>query len=109
MKFSKPTTFLGRNGMFAATGLEINPYLTADNHSVVVLEPVTSRGVIGRCNIEIPVEDIPSLIAELQALDPHCKKCGCHLVNGKCEDEACPYSDHPQTTNLDSLYEPKTS
>jgi hypothetical protein len=66
MKFSQPTTFLGRNGSFEASGLEINPYRTWNNHLVIVFEPITSRGNIGRCNIEIPIQDIPALIAELK-------------------------------------------
>jgi len=104
MKFTKTTTFTGRNGCFKATGLELSVYLKPNNDSVIVLEPITSRDIIGRCQIEIPREDIPALIAELQKLDPTCKKCGSALVHGRCEDETCPYSDHEQDVDLEELY-----
>ncbi len=107
MKFTKTTTFTGRNGCFKATGLELSVYLKPNNDSVIVLEPITSRDIIGRCQIEIPREDIPALIAELQALNPVCKKCGSALVKGLCEDSTCPYSDHPQDKELEEIYEEK--
>jgi len=100
MKFTRPTTFLGRNGVFTATGMEVSVYLSPSNQNLVILEPVTSKDIIGRCNIEIPREDIPALIAELQALDPTCKKCGSALVKGFCEDSTCPYSDHKQDEEI---------
>jgi hypothetical protein len=70
MKFSKWTTFLGRNGMFRATGLRLSNCVTAESSSVVVIEPITSLERPGRCNIEVPVEDVPALIKELQTLVP---------------------------------------
>ncbi len=39
-----------------------------------------------------------------------CKKCGSPLnQRGRCCDITCPYSDHPQSTALESLYEPNES
>ena len=73
MTFSKETTFLGRNGVFKATGVELTKSVTGEGHSVIVIEPITSRGVCGRSNIEVPTEDIPALIAKLQTFLPHAK------------------------------------
>lgn len=104
MKFTKTTSFLGRNGCFKATGLELS---TAGSKSVI-LEPVTSKDEIGRCFIEIPREDILDLIAELEKLAPPvCKRCGNDLKRGRCTDVTCPFSDHPQSVNEADLYEPK--
>lgn len=101
MKFTKQTTFLGRNGVFKATGLEITRCLDADDRSVIVLEPVTSKGVTGRCNIEIPPEDIPALIVELQKFNLGCRKCGCKLKKGQCTDKTCDYHYFSQFMELD--------
>lgn len=68
IKFTKQTTFTGRNGMFKCNGLSILPMHFADKDTVW-LEPLTSRNVIGHCHIEIPRADIPKLIAELQSLN----------------------------------------
>lgn len=73
MTFNKTTTFLGRNGVFKASGIELTHSVTVEGHSVIVIEPITSRGNPGRCNIEIPVEDLPALIAQLQTFLPHAK------------------------------------
>src|SRR5512137_651482 len=105
MNFTKTVSFIGRNGCFKSTGLDI---LKLGN--VVTIQPITSKGVAGRCMIEIPFGDIPSLIAELEKFTPQvCKKCGSDLVHERCTDETCPYSDHEQSTDLNSLYEPKVS
>jgi hypothetical protein len=59
--YAKDTQFLGRNGTFRATGLEI--YSSAS----VVLRPITSKGKTGRCGIEIPAnpETLRQIAAEL--------------------------------------------
>ena len=37
-----------------------------------------------------------------------CKQCGTPLTRyGYCRDMMCPFSDHLQSTSLESLYEPK--
>lgn len=63
MKFSKPTLCFDRNGAFPVSGLEVRLY---ENNSVIVLEPTTAHGKVGRADIEIPIEDVPLLIAELR-------------------------------------------
>lgn len=46
-------------------------------------------------------------VMDLSALHTTCKKCGSPLVNDRCADETCPYSDHAQSVELDSLHESK--
>jgi hypothetical protein len=61
--FTKQATFLGRNGMFKSKGL-IATKLKQDNE--IVLEPITSRNVVGRCHIAIPIKDLDLVIEMLQ-------------------------------------------
>lgn len=35
-----------------------------------------------------------------------CKRCGSPLIKERCKDLTCPYSDYPQTQNLEILEEP---
>ena len=63
--FSRLTKFTGRNGYMKCSGIS----LTRQDNSIL-LAPRTSRGFIGRCDVEIPLEDLPALIAGLQALLP---------------------------------------
>lgn len=65
--FSRQTNFTGRNGYMKCSGINL---LRQENS--VLLAPLTSRGCIGRCDVEIPLEDLPALIAGLQALLPKC-------------------------------------
>jgi hypothetical protein len=51
--FPKTTEALGRNGMMKATGLSI--FVNKDDNTALV-GPITSKGLVGRCWIEIPVE-----------------------------------------------------
>lgn len=57
IKFDKPTKFLGRNGMFDCTGLEI--FLVED---VIYISPITSKGETGRAEIQIPKENVLDVI-----------------------------------------------
>jgi len=59
--FSRWVKFLGRNGMFTSTGLDI-----LESNNIVYLWPITSKKDTARCEIQIPVEDLPQLIKELQ-------------------------------------------
>lgn len=65
MKFSKRIgNFLGRNGFYRASGIQAE--MIYDN--MVVIEPITTKNKIGRCQIWIPVEDIPELIMDLKRI-----------------------------------------
>jgi predicted Rdx family selenoprotein len=63
IKFCRETNFTGRNGYFKASGLLVTGY---DQHGNVMLTPITSKGKEARCDIEVPVQDIPQLIKQLQ-------------------------------------------
>ena len=67
---------LGRNGFMNVSGLNIYPNRsqfqqptppTNRTHiATVLLQPVTSKGQIGMCSIDVPVENIDALIAALK-------------------------------------------
>lgn len=50
IKFNRDSWFLGRNGTFTVSGLDANTLSTG----VIVLQPITSRNKLGRCEIAIP-------------------------------------------------------
>jgi hypothetical protein len=64
LKFSKAktTTSLGRNGTIMTTGIEIGYHeyrFRGHCTSVTSIRPITSRGNVGRCAIEIPADSCP--------------------------------------------------
>jgi len=69
MRFSKMTTFLGRNGVFNSIGLRMskmyNAHKDGTKTQVLVMEPITSKETTGRCSLEVQVQDLPQLIWEL--------------------------------------------
>lgn len=58
--------FTGRNGVGFCCGVEVMP-LTYGKEPKVMLSPITSYGVVGRCDMMIPIEKIPDLIRALRA------------------------------------------
>lgn len=56
---SQQTNFTGRNGYFTMTELDI---LEMSNDKTIMLIPVTTKKKWARCDIEVPVRDIPQLI-----------------------------------------------
>ena len=58
-----PVTGLGRNGAFKAIGLYIY-----NSVNKIVVTPITSRGNLARCEIEVPITHLPELIAALKTL-----------------------------------------
>lgn len=65
VRWERTTNFTGRNGYMKCNGLNI---LTLDHNRSVMLSPLTSRGTVGRCDVEIPLEALLEVIATLQAL-----------------------------------------
>jgi hypothetical protein len=65
VKFNKLTQATGRNGCLKCSGLDL---LKLDSNGTILLAPLTSKGFVARCDIEIPVEVIPELIANLQEM-----------------------------------------
>lgn len=64
VKFERITNFTGRNGFMKCSGID----LLETSDKTVMLSPITSKGTIGRCDISVPVESIPALIAALEQL-----------------------------------------
>lgn len=52
--------FTGRNGWFKCCGIEI---MNIEHNKSIIISPITSKGSIGRCNIEIPAD--PDILYEL--------------------------------------------
>jgi len=62
---SKTGRFLGRNGMFKCAGIDV--LVTADDKEVII-SPITSKGLVGRCEIWIPKVDVSTLIKALKSV-----------------------------------------
>lgn len=62
INFAKTVRFLGRNGVFKCTGVQ----LTATQDDSIMIEPVNSKNEIGRALIEIPNQDLPAFIEGLR-------------------------------------------
>lgn len=56
--------FLGRNGYGRMCGLVVSPI---PQYNVIYFEPLTSRGIVGRCRLEVPFTLLPRLIELLQS------------------------------------------
>lgn len=67
----RTTNFTGRNGHFKCCGLDIQPL---EHNESVMIAPLTSQGMVGRCDIEIPLEAMPEVVAKLQGLIGHVRK-----------------------------------
>jgi len=60
INWEKNTGYLGRNGSFKCNGLSIY-----HGNDEVFLEPITSKGKIGRCYIRIPKDKLKDFVAAL--------------------------------------------
>jgi len=60
INFDRSVNFIGRNGYFKAKGLDLYA-----NESIVIFQPITSKGNVGRCSIEIPIENVAALMNAL--------------------------------------------
>lgn len=63
VKYNSIVNFEGRNGFFKQSGLEIQ---TTDSEKRIQLFPLTSKGAIARCMLEIPEESLDDVIRELK-------------------------------------------
>lgn len=61
VSFTRLTQSLGRNGVLKTSG--INMFRL--DQGIIELTPVTSRGDLARCHIEIPVEDARAVAQSL--------------------------------------------
>ena len=67
VQWKRITNFTGRNGYCKCSGIEL---MNWDHNKSVNLAALTSKGMVGRMDIEIPVEALPDLIAKLQSYLP---------------------------------------
>jgi hypothetical protein len=63
-KNNRQTDSLGRNGWINTHGIDIQ----YDSREMITLSPIRKNTDIGRCQIQIPVEDVNALIVTLQEL-----------------------------------------
>lgn len=64
VKLTKNTYSLGRNGDIKTIAIDISLY--EGSLRVIEISPITSKGLIGRCGIQIPIEDIQKIIDTLE-------------------------------------------
>lgn len=62
--YERQTTFTGRNGTFKQTGLALTIERKGED-SVITLEPITSRKVLGNCSVSIPYGSINEVMDAL--------------------------------------------
>lgn len=63
LKFKRHVKFEGRNGYFNSIGLQLTKH---NGDDILNVYPITSKNNIGRCLIEIPIEEIDNLIEILK-------------------------------------------
>ena len=63
INFKSLVAFTGRNGRFKQKGLSV-----ANEQGVITLSPITSKGDVGRCVQQIPIDQVPQVIEALQRL-----------------------------------------
>jgi len=66
VKLSQNTQSLGHNGMIITTAIDVHKNLWNDG-ATLTIQPITSKGLVGRCSIEIPMADVFQLIKALSA------------------------------------------
>lgn len=78
IKFKKQCTAMGRNGTSKQIGLDIYPGSRIDTlnnpFDMIVLTPVNSYGQLTNGWLEIPVENVPELIEQLQYFYDYIRK-----------------------------------
>lgn len=89
VNFEYPTHFLGRNGEFKSMAIE----LSGGDNWKLNLYPVTSKGVQGRCYIEIPESNVVEFVNTIKLMYPGkfqeaalLEKVGYYLYNTEDDD-----------------------
>ena len=63
------TTFVGRNGTGKCIGLHVaNRLNVRGDVSAVTISPINSKGLVANCSIDIPFDDIESLVVSLREI-----------------------------------------
>lgn len=66
VKFKSKTTYLGRNGNGQCIGVDM--YRPSENSEGFWFSAINSKDMVARCEILIPVEDIPEIIEALRRI-----------------------------------------
>lgn len=56
-------SFWGKNGYFSSIGFDLE-----NNKDIITIRPITSKNKIAKCLVQIPKQDIPEFIKQLQQL-----------------------------------------
>lgn len=59
----RQTWFSGRNGLFLCSGIRA---IYQEDAKTFVVQPLTSKGVPGRCFIEIPADELDAVIQTMK-------------------------------------------
>ena len=65
--YDKTVRFIGRNGYFKQSGIEI-AFTGNPNTWIVILQHTTSKNETGRCSIERPIENVAAVMNALSQL-----------------------------------------
>ena len=63
LMFKDWVKFEGKNGYFNSIGLQLTKH---NGEDILNIYPITSKNKVGRCLIEIPIEEIDNLIEILK-------------------------------------------
>lgn len=61
--YKRVVSYNGKNGWLKCKGIDI---MSLGDY--IRISPLTSRGLVAKCHIDVPVEEIDNLINELQKL-----------------------------------------
>ena len=73
IKYKRTVAFEGRNGLFKQGGIVIR---VSDYGKTITMFPLTLKGIIARCMIEIPLENMQEIIHELKSIELKLKRIG---------------------------------
>ncbi len=71
VEFQRNVHFLGRNGDGKCAGFHAEPQWSAHG-DVVTIAPITSKGEVARCNMQIPIEALDDVIEALKTFKKEC-------------------------------------
>jgi len=97
-------SFLGRNGDAHMCGVSV---IAFQSLQALHIEPITSRGLVGRCSIQIPVAQLDDFIAALrsEAADVTLPKSERPLTPAQLMSQFGEWGEHPKFPRSDWQYE----
>jgi hypothetical protein len=97
-------SFLGRNGYAHMCGVSV---IAFQSLRALHIEPITSRGLVGRCSIQIPVAQLDDFIAALrsEAADVALPRSERSLTPTQLRSQFGEWGQHPEFPRSDWQYE----